>query len=151
MSGKRTDYLSWREYFMNVAKITALRSKDPETQVGAVIVKNNKIVSTGYNGFPNGISDDELPWTKGSNDNLENKHLYVVHAELNAILNATTSCKGGEMYCTLFCCNGCAAAIIQSGIKKVFYNEDPNLSKDKYKASIIMFKLAGIDIEKLKA
>lgn len=75
MSDKRKDYISWDEYFMGVAKLSALRSKDPNTQVGACIVSNdNKILSMGYNGLPRGCSDDEFPWCRDG-DPLDNKYL----------------------------------------------------------------------------
>lgn len=127
---KRDDVLSWDQYYMAVAQIVRLRSKDPKTQVGAVIVKDHRILSTGYNGFPLGISDDEFPWDKG-NPNLEdNKYAYVVHAELNAILNYKQDLSGATLYVTLFPCNECAKAIIQAGIRKIYYldEDDPNKS-----------------------
>ena len=115
---KRTDYISWDEYFMGVALLAAKRSKDPSTQVGACIVDdNNVILSTGYNGFPVGCSDDEFSWSRIGEDT---KYAYVVHAELNAILNSGgKSLRGARLYVVLFPCNECAKAIIQSGIKEV--------------------------------
>uniref|UniRef100_A0A0K0DDY6 dCMP deaminase n=1 Tax=Angiostrongylus cantonensis TaxID=6313 RepID=A0A0K0DDY6_ANGCA len=114
-SGKRNDYLSWEDYFMAVAKLASMRSKDPTTQVGCTIVnRENKIIGTGYNGFPVGISDDDLPWTKGNQDPLENKQTYVVHAEMNAIINKSmNSIEGCTLYTTLLPCNECAKMIIQ--------------------------------------
>lgn len=125
MSEKRKDYISWDEYFMGVAKLSALRSKDPNTQVGACIVSNdNKILSMGYNGLPTGCSDDEFPWTR-EGDPLENKYLYTAHSELNAILNYRGgSLEGAKMYVTLFPCNECAKAIIQAGLKTIVYESD---------------------------
>lgn len=122
MSDKRTDYLSWDEYFMGVALLAAGRSKDPSTQVGACIVdSNNRILSTGYNGFPLGCSDDEFPWNRNE-DAGETKYPFVVHAELNAILNAAgKQLQGSKIYVALFPCNECAKAIIQSGIREVIY------------------------------
>ena len=122
---KRTDYISWDEFFMEVAYLSARRSKDPSTQVGACIVKDNKIVGVGYNGFPNGIPDDEpigFPWT-ANEDPLKSKYSYVVHAELNAILNTTDRGQlgGSTMYCTLPPCNECVKAIAQVGITKLVY------------------------------
>ena len=118
MSDKRTDYISWDEYFMGVAKMSALRSKDPNTQVGACIVSNdNKILSMGYNGLPRGCSDDEFPWAREGAP-LDNKYMYTAHSELNAILNYRGgSLDNAKMYVTLFPCNECAKAIIQAGIK----------------------------------
>ena len=118
MSGiipKRSDYISWDEYFMGVAKLASLRSKDPNSQVGACIVGNdNKILSMGYNGFPRGCSDDDFPWAR-EGDTLETKYAYVTHSELNAILNYNGgSLEGSKIYVTLFPCNECAKAIIQS-------------------------------------
>ena len=120
---KRKDYINWDEYFMGVALLAARRSKDPNTQVGACIVnQENIILSTGYNGFPIGCSDDEFPWDRDSEDT---KYPYVVHAELNAILNAHgRSLRGAKIYVALFPCNECAKAIIQSGIKEVIYLSD---------------------------
>ncbi|MBQ9354320.1 MAG: dCMP deaminase family protein, partial [Clostridia bacterium] len=119
---KREDYLSWDEYFMGIAVLSSMRSKDPSTQVGACIVdKDNKIISMGYNGMPKCCDDDEYPWDR-SGDPLKTKYLFVCHAELNAILN----CHGGSVkdaicYTTLFPCNECAKAIIQAGISEVVY------------------------------
>ncbi|VDN03979.1 unnamed protein product [Thelazia callipaeda] len=142
--GKRENYLSWEEYFMAVAHIAALRSKDPVTQVGAVIVNQDKrIVGVGYNGMPNGCSDNLLPWKKGS-DFLENKSAYVCHAEMNAILNKIFySTKGSTIYTVLFPCNECAKLIIQAGISEVVYqNERPQ--KVQTIASKKMFDMAGV-------
>ena len=125
MSDKRTDYISWDEYFMGVAKMSALRSKDPNTQVGACIVSNdNKILSMGYNGLPRGCSDDEFPWAREGAP-LDNKYMYTAHSELNAILNYRGgSLDNAKMYVTLFPCNECAKAIIQAGIKTIVYDCD---------------------------
>ena len=122
---KRKNYLSWDEYFMSVAFLSAMRSKDPRRQVGAVIVSPDRVIlGIGYNGFPRGGDDDALPWAKKSinNDVLETKHPYVCHAEMNAILNKNTaSVAGGVLYCTLFPCSECAKLIIQSGIREVVF------------------------------
>ena len=120
MGGKRNDYISWDEYFMGVAALSGMRSKDPSTQVGACIVsKNNKILSMGYNGFPNGCDDDVFPWERTGEEN-ETKYPFVTHSELNAILNYRGgSLEGAKIYVTLFPCNECAKAIIQAGIKTV--------------------------------
>lgn len=117
---KRTTFLSWDEYFMGIAFLSANRSKDPVTQVGACIVKDSKIVGIGYNGFPIGSSDDEVPWEKDG-DFLNTKYAYVVHAELNAILNSNRDLKGSTIYVTHFPCNECAKSIIQTGISKVIF------------------------------
>ncbi|MDR2369220.1 MAG: dCMP deaminase family protein [Mycoplasmataceae bacterium] len=133
---KRNDYISWDEYFMGVAKLSALRSKDPGTQVGCCIATaDNRIASLGYNGLPRGCSDDIFPW-KREGLPLETKYLYVVHSELNAILNfAGNDLTGCKIYVTLFPCNECAKAIIQSGIKEIVYGEDRYADTDAVKAS----------------
>ena len=120
MSDKRQDYISWDEYFMGVAMLSAMRSKDPHTQVGACIVSgDNKILSMGYNGFPAGCSDDAFPWAR-EGEPLDNKYLYTTHSELNAILNYRGgSLEGAKIYVSLFPCNECAKAIIQAGIQTV--------------------------------
>ncbi|KAE9418698.1 hypothetical protein Angca_003215, partial [Angiostrongylus cantonensis] len=144
-SGKRNDYLSWEDYFMAVAKLASMRSKDPTTQVGCTIVnRENKIIGTGYNGFPVGISDDDLPWTKGNQDPLENKQTYVVHAEMNAIINKSmNSIEGCTLYTTLLPCNECAKMIIQSRLAEVVFLHDRQGSW-KYDATRKMFDLAGV-------
>ncbi len=146
---KRTDYISWDEYFMGVALLASKRSKDPNTQVGACIVsQDNIILSTGYNGFPAGCSDDDYPWNR---DGEENKYPYVVHAELNAILNSNgKSLRGAKIYVALFPCNECAKAIIQSGIKEVIYLSDKYASTPATQASKRMLTSAGIALRRLE-
>ncbi|MFA9377047.1 MAG: cytidine/deoxycytidylate deaminase family protein [Lachnotalea sp.] len=146
MSGKRVDYITWDEYFMGVAKLSGMRSKDPSTQVGACIVsQDNKILSMGYNGFPLGCSDDEFPWEK-EGEPLENKYLYTTHSELNAILNYRGgSLEGAKLYVSLFPCNECAKAIIQSGIKTIVYNEDKYKDTASVIASKKMLDAAGVN------
>lgn len=147
MSDKRQNYLTWDEYFMGVAKLSAKRSKDPGTQVGACIVSNdNKILSMGYNGFPKGCSDDEFPWNKDeANDPYDTKYFYSTHSELNAILNYRGgSLEGSKLYVTLFPCNECAKAIIQSGIKTLIYAEDKYADTSSVRASKRMLNAAGI-------
>lgn len=143
---KREDYLAWGEYFMAVAILSALRSKDPSTQVGACIVNgDNKIVSIGYNGMPRGCNDDLLPWGKGSSDPLKNKYMYVCHAEVNAILNKSCADVAGcTIYVALFPCNECAKIVIQSGIREVVYLSDKYKDKPETIASKKMFDLSGI-------
>ena len=123
---KRTDYINWDEYFMGIAMLAARRSKDPNTQVGACIVSDdNIIISTGYNGMPKGCSDDVFPWDRKGENEAETKYPYVVHAELNAILNASgRDLRGSRIYVALFPCKECAKAIIQCGIKEVIYLSD---------------------------
>ena len=146
---KRKGYISWDEYFMGVALLAAKRSKDPNTQVGACIVHNNVILSTGYNGFPYGCSDDEYPWEREGDFQNNTKYPFVVHAELNAILNSQgKSLMGATIYVALFPCNECAKAIIQSGIKEVVYWEDKYADTDGVKASKKMFELAGVKIRR---
>lgn len=142
---KRTDYISWDEYFMSVALLAAMRSKDPNTQVGACIVGEDKrIISTGYNGFPQGCSDDEFPWDR---DGEETKYPYVVHAELNAILNAGgRNLNGSKLYVALFPCNECAKAIIQAGIKEVIYLSDKYKGTPSVNASRRMLFAAGVKL-----
>lgn len=142
---KRADYLSWDEYFMGIATLSAMRSKDPSTQVGACIVNSDKrILSMGYNGMPRCCSDDEYPWER-EGDPLNSKYLYVCHAELNAILNcAGGSVRGCTVYTTLFPCNECAKAIIQSGISEVVYMADKYADSDSVLASKRMFDTAGV-------
>ena len=145
MSNKRTDYISWDEYFMGVAKLSALRSKDPNTQVGACIVsEDNKILSMGYNGLPIGCSDDEFPWAREGED-LHTKYFYVTHSELNAILNYRGgSLDNAKMYVTLFPCNECAKAIIQAGIKTLVYDSDKYADTASVIASKRMLNAAGV-------
>lgn len=145
MSEKREDYISWDEYFMGVAYLASMRSKDPSTQVGACIVSpENKILSMGYNGFPNGCSDDEFPWGKNG-EPVDIKYLYTTHSELNAILNYRGgSLEGAKMYVTLFPCNECAKAIIQCGIKELVYDCDKYAATPSVIASKKMFDAAGI-------
>lgn len=144
---KRVDnVLTWDEYFMGLAHLSALRSKDPNTQVGAAIVdENHRVVSVGYNGFPTGVSDDEFPWSR-EGDVLTSKYAFVVHAELNAILNSQRSVRGCTIYVSLFPCNECAKAIIQSGIKKIVYESDKYNGVDTNIASKRMLKAAGVEL-----
>ena len=145
-SRKRQDYISWDEYFMGIAHLAGMRSKDPNTQVGACIVsKDNKILSMGYNGFPIGCSDDEFPWDRDG-DFLETKYPYVTHSELNAILNYRGgSLEGTKLYVSLFPCNECAKAIIQAGIRSIVYDSDKYDKTPANTASKKMFDAAGVE------
>lgn len=151
MQTKREDYINWDDYFMGVALLAAQRSKDPSTQVGACIVdETNRILSTGYNGFPKGCSDDEFPWNRNADEG-ETKYPFVVHAELNAILNNRgKSLADSKIYVALFPCHECAKAIIQAGITEVIY------LSDKYKDTVSdansrrMLETAGVKLTKLK-
>ncbi|WP_067142012.1 deoxycytidylate deaminase [Oceanivirga salmonicida] len=144
---KREGYISWEEYFLGIAYLSSLRSKDPVTQVGACIVKNKKIIGIGYNGFPNGSDDDAMSWDKNGNL-LETKYPYVVHAELNAILNSTKNLEDSTIYVTHYPCNECAKAIVQSGISKVVYYSDKHKDKELTKASTIILNNAKVQIQK---
>ena len=147
---KRVDnVLTWDEYFMGLAHLSALRSKDPNTQVGAAIVdENHRVVSVGYNGFPTGVSDDEFPWSR-EGDVLTSKYAFVVHAELNAILNSQRSVRGCTIYVSLFPCNECAKAIIQSGIKKIVYESDKYNGVDTNIAPKRMLRAAGVELVRI--
>lgn len=143
--------ISWDEYFMSIALITAKRSKDPSTKVGAVLVdENNKVVSIGYNGMPRGVKDKDISWEK--NEGLDNKYLYVCHAEFNAILNVRNgnSLENCTCYVTLFPCNECAKAIVQTGIKKIIYLDDKYHDTVGMQASRKILDLAGVKYEKYK-
>ena len=142
---KREDYISWDEYFMSIAILSGHRSKDPSTQVGACIVsEDNKILSMGYNGLPRGCNDDEFPWAREGND-LETKYPYVVHSELNAILNYRGgSLEGAKIYVSLFPCNECAKAIIQSGIRTIVFDSDKYHDTPSMQASRRMLDAAGV-------
>ena len=144
---KRSDYINWDEYFMGIALLTAMRSKDPNSQVGACIVSpENKILSLGYNGMPMGCSDDEMPWER-EGEPLHTKYMYVCHAALNAILNsAHNNLKGARVYVTLFPCNECTKAIIQSGIAEVVYYGDKYHDSDSSIAARFMFQKAGVKL-----
>lgn len=144
MMPPRQDYISWDECFMRMAHIIAKRSKDPNTQNGAVVVNdNNIVVGMGYNGWPRGIDNSALPWDR-EGDLSQTKYAYVCHAEENAIYNANVPTKGGVIYCTLFPCNECAKTIIQNGIKEVVYESDKYHDSDMSVAARKLFDLAGI-------
>lgn len=144
----RTDYISWDEYFMGIALLSAMRSKDENTQVGACIVdSDNKILSLGYNGMPIGCSDEQMPW-KRTGAPLDTKYMFVCHAEFNAILNSGKNLKGSRIYVTLFPCNECAKAIIQSGISEIVYMSDKYTGTDSDTAARKMFDMVGIKYRK---
>ena len=145
MTTKRVDYISWEEYFMGIAELSAKRSKDPSTQVGACLVgKDNKILGIGYNGFPRGCSDDSFSWERPE------KYLYVVHAEVNCILNVNNFelIRDGTIYTTLFPCNECAKVIIQTGVREIVYLGDKYLGTETDKASKKMFDSACVKYRK---
>lgn len=149
----RKGYLSWDQYFISIAKLTAMRSKDPNTQVGACIVSSdNRILSIGYNGTPNGYEDKIFPWDR-EGDALNTKYMYVCHAELNSILNfrgGSRGLEGSKIYVDLFPCNECAKAIIQSGIKEVIYLCDKYSTTDSVIASKRMFDMCGVKYRKIE-
>ena len=152
MTQKRDDYISWEEYFMAIAQLSALRSKDPNTQVGACIVNANKrIIGIGYNGFPIGCSDDELPWGRNG-DFLDTKYPYVCHAEMNAITNSSNKpdLEGASMYVSLFPCNECAKLIVQVGITEVVYLSDKYRDNEIFIASRKIFDMAGVKLRQLE-
>lgn len=152
MNDKREKYINWQEYFMILALASSLRSKDPRCQVGCCIVDPNthKVLSLGYNGFPRGINDDEFPWSKSSEKYSEQKFAYVVHAELNAILNADKSLNGAHMYVTSFPCNECCKAILQSGIEKIFYLNKYDEGSQSIIASHKMLDAAKIKVAQIE-
>ncbi len=141
----RKDYISWDEYFMGIALLSAMRSKDDNSQVGACIVdSDNKILSLGYNGMPTGCDDSIMPWRRNGAP-LDTKYMYVCHAELNAILNSSaSSLKGARIYTTLFPCNECTKAIIQSGIGEIIYYSDKYDGTDSVSAAKKMLDIVGI-------
>lgn len=145
---KRSDYLGWDDYFMAISFLSAMRSKDPNTQVGACIVDTQKcIIGIGYNGFPRGCSDETLPWSREGECELHKKYPYVVHAEVNAILNkCSANVRGATLYVALFPCNECSKVIIQSGIREVVYLKDTYHDSEACRASRIMFRMAGVKL-----
>ncbi len=150
---KRKEYLTWDEFFMGVSSLAAKRSKDPSTQVGACIVdRENRILSIGYNGTPNGFNDDDFPWNRNGNNKNETKYPYVCHAELNAILNYRGSRKdlvGAKIYVDLFPCNECAKAIVQSGINEIIYKSDKYNNTEENDASKYILDTCGIKYRKI--
>ncbi len=144
---KREDYINWDEYFMGVAQLSGHRSKDPNTQVGCCIVSDdNKILSMGYNGFPRGCADEDFPWDREGEELDNTKYAFVTHAELNAILNYRGGMlDGASLYVSLFPCNECAKAIIQSGIKRVVYDSDKYEGTPSSRAARRMFDSAGVE------
>jgi dCMP deaminase len=145
---KRKDYFDWGETFIQMCRVIAHRSKDPSTQTGACIVSGkNIIISFGYNGFPRGCDDDDLPWAR-KGDFADTKYPYVVHAEENAALNASQNTEGAKMYCNLFPCNECAKVIIQKGLKEIIFEDDKYHDTKEATASRRMFDLAGVKCRK---
>ena len=143
--------ISWDEYFMGIALLSAMRSKDPNTKVGACIVdEDKKVVSIGYNGMPRQVDEEQLSWNKG--EGLDSKYLYVCHAEFNAILNTQVggTLKGATLYVTLFPCNECAKAVIQTGIKEIVYLNDKYADQVNFQASRKMLELAGVKLRQFE-
>lgn len=148
MNTMDNNHLTWEQYFMAIAMVSSQRSKDPNTKVGACIVNpDNKIVGIGYNGMPIGCDDNVMPWERSAESQLDTKYPFVVHSELNAILNSIKDLHGCTLYVTLFPCNECAKAIIQSGIKKVIYYDNKYPDSDSVKAAEILFRVAKIPVE----
>jgi len=140
----RKNYITWDQYFMGVAKLSAMRSKDPKTQVGACIVNDDlRIVGIGYNGLPKGCEDDEFPW-ENKGEFIDTKYPYVVHAEANAILNATSNLKDSSIYVSLFPCNECTKLIIQSGIKEIVFESNKYKDTKEHQAAVKMLKAARV-------
>jgi dCMP deaminase len=152
-NAKRQDYISWDDYFMGVAILSGHRSKDPNSQVGACIVSpEKKIVGIGYNGFPIGCSDDELPWERKADSVNDTKYPYVCHAELNAIMNSNSAnLKGCTIYVTLFPCNECVKLLIQSGIQRIVYLSDKYHDTESAEAARKMLNMVGIAYEPFNA
>lgn len=141
---KRKDYFSWDETFMQIARVISRRSKDPSTQNGACLVdQNNIIIGLGYNGFPRGCNDDDLPWSREGKF-CDKKYAYVVHAEANAILNTNANTKGAKSYCTLFPCNECVKILLQKGIKEIIYESDKYHDSPEWQAARKMLDSAGV-------
>jgi len=141
---KRKDYFSWDETFMQINRVVAQRSKDPNTQNGACIVnQDNIIIGLGYNGFPRGCGDDKLPWVR-EGEFCDKKYAYVVHAEANAMFNTSSDTRGAKLYCSLFPCNECAKITIQLGIKEIIYESDKYHDNPQWVASRKMLDLAGV-------
>ncbi len=146
---KRSDYLSWDDFFLSVAHVCAMRSKDPHTQVGSCVVNQiGQIIATGYNGLPRGLNDDEFPWARDG-EYLDTKYPYVAHAELNAILSTRTNLENCRIYTTLFPCAECAKIIIQAGIKEIIYDDDKYVGSDDNKAAKRMFDQAHVSYSSL--
>lgn len=141
-------FINWEEYFMGIALLSSMRSKDPACKVGAAIIKNNRVYSLGYNGMPKGCDDKEMPWGKEDQDPLKTKKPYVVHAELNAILNANKDLTGTTIYVTRFPCNECAKAIVQSGIVEVVYFSDKHMNDGLGLASCLILKNADVKVRR---
>ncbi len=153
MSDKRTDYISKDEMYMGIAHLAAMRSKDPNSQVGAVFVSSNdRILSIGYNGFPNGISDDEFPWAREADSEENTKYPYVVHAEENAILNFRgdlSAFKGSTLYVTMFPCHNCTKALIQVGVKHIYYGINKYPDTADFREATRMLDAVGITYEQM--
>lgn len=144
--GPREERLSWPDYHMLLALVASGRSPDPNTQVGAVLVnKQNQILATGYNGFPRGITTNVFPWDRDKENPLDNKYAYVVHAEKNAVVNANASVAGATCYVTMFPCNECAKDLIQAGVKKIVYLENPY--KDGWQSQAAERMFQHLDIQ----
>ena len=153
MPGKRNSVISWDEFFMRVAIAASMRSKDPNTQVGACIAgTDQRILSVGYNGTPTGISDDNFPW-ETSDDPLLDKHSYVIHAEANAILNYRGNLRdmsGAKAYVTLFPCQECAKTLVQAGIREVVYLDDKYEGTPGNQVAKAVFDRCGVSYRRIE-
>jgi len=136
---------------MRMAHVIADRSKDPNTQAGAVVVnQQNIVIGLGYNGWPRGIKTDDLPWERDGNL-YDSKYAYVVHAEENAVYNSNAQTEGCKLYCTLFPCNECTKTIIQNGITEIIFESDKYHDKEVWKASRRLLDLAGVSYRQFKS
>ncbi len=144
------NHINWDEYFMFLAILVSLRSKDPNTKVGAVLVKNNKVLGTGYNGFPSGCDESRFSWSRDTTAGwLDTKYPYVIHAEANALLNTVAAVAGGEIYVTQHPCNECAKLLIQGGVRRITFLDNKHLGTESYAASQKLFAVTGVEIRHL--
>lgn len=149
---KDENYIDWDSYFMGIADLSSFRSKDPNSKVGACIVsEDNRILSIGYNGCPNGFDDKYMPWNREAECEVNRKYFYVVHAEANAILNYKGNkedLKNATVYVNLFPCNECAKMIVQLGIKNIVYSSDKYNGTDGNQVAKILFDRCGVKYRK---
>ena len=141
----RTNILPWRDYFLNLAHFTAERSKDPSTQVGCVLVRDNRILATGYNGMPLGMHEETSDWERPQ------KYDRVLHAEANAIGDAArrgVSTNGSTAYTTHFPCLGCAKILIAAGVDMVVSQRMMAAGWDEeHKKAAYLFDRCGVNYE----
>ena len=146
-----TDFV--KRYYMKTALKISESSKDPNTKVGAIIVRNNKIIGSGINEMPKKLNS-EFPWERNG-DFVNTKYAYVEHAEINAILDAMdkgcTDLSNSEIYVTLFPCNECAKVIVQLGIKNIYYYSDKYHDEPSTIASRKIFEVCGVTTENISS